>query len=170
MRQRTLDGEEIEPRPQRSDAQEGEPQCEHDPPAATVFYSTDECPFVICDCGENETDFAVRWISTDAWRGYYEVAPSPQSGWVELHDDCILAWSEDAAELAEMDKVLRAWMDEHDIPYARVFARSSNVFSQGYTMFVKKEHLDEVVGFAANLKVHFRDGARFVRTALFGGE
>jgi len=117
---------------------------------------------------DTEGDFEIAWIPTDAWRGYYEVRPSAKSDWVAVHDDVILAWSRDAEDLEAMDKILRRYMDAHEIRYARAFARSSNLFSTGYTLFVPKEHVDELVGFIENLKFRFRDDLRFAYTAIFG--
>lgn len=41
--------------------------------------------------------------------------------------------------LKDFDEMIRELFDEHDIDYARVFARSSNVFYQNYDLYVKKE-------------------------------
>lgn len=41
--------------------------------------------------------------------------------------------------LKEFDERFRELFDEHDIDYARVFARSSNVFYQNYDLYVRKE-------------------------------
>jgi len=39
----------------------------------------------------------------------------------------------------EFDERIRELFDEHDIEYARVFARSSNVFFQNYDLYVKRD-------------------------------
>jgi hydroxyacyl-ACP dehydratase HTD2-like protein with hotdog domain len=46
--------------------------------------------------------------------------------------------------LKEFDERIRELFDEHGIEYARVFARSSNVFYQSYDLYVKRDQ--ELVG------------------------
>jgi len=46
--------------------------------------------------------------------------------------------SESEKMLKNFDERIRELFDEHDIDYARVFARSSNVFYQNYDLYVKK--------------------------------
>jgi hypothetical protein len=41
--------------------------------------------------------------------------------------------------LKEFDERIRELFDEHKIDYARVFARSSNIFYQNYDLYVKKD-------------------------------
>jgi hypothetical protein len=41
--------------------------------------------------------------------------------------------------LKNFDDRIRELFDEHDIHYARAFARSSNVFYNNYDLYVKKE-------------------------------
>jgi len=41
--------------------------------------------------------------------------------------------------LKNFDERIRELFDEHDIDYARVFARSSNVFYNNYDLYVKKD-------------------------------
>ena len=41
--------------------------------------------------------------------------------------------------LKEFDERIRELFDEHGIDYARVFARSSNIFYQNYDLYVKKD-------------------------------
>ena len=51
----------------------------------------------------------------------------------------LLAWHESEKMLKSFDERIRELFDERDIDYARVFARSSNVFYQNYDLYVKKE-------------------------------
>ena len=118
----------------------GKPLCEtcyyEDEPAATVLYRRDEQPYVISGTrNDTEGDFSVQWRSTDPWRGYYETKSDKYSlvNTVEL-----LAYHESEKMLKDFDERIRELFDEHDIDYARVFARSSNVFYQNYDLYVKK--------------------------------
>lgn len=51
----------------------------------------------------------------------------------------LLAWHESEKMLKDFDERIRELFDEHDIDYARVFARSSNVFYSNYDLYVKKK-------------------------------
>jgi len=120
---------------------EGNPLCEtcyeEDEPCATVFYGNDETPYTISHA-RNETDglFRVKWIPTDPWRGHY-ATESDEYSLVNTAE--LLAWHESEEMLANFDKRVRELYDEHGIDYARVFARSSNVFYQNYDLYAKKE-------------------------------
>lgn len=144
-------------------------QCE---PCATVFFNDSDEP---CTIGEyhNDTEgvFKVKWHSTDPWRGYYE---AESEEYQLMHDDCILSYSEDAEELKDFDTKLQTYCNERNIEYARVFARTSNIFSAGYDFFVKKTDVPKVEDFlnlyaaVADLKRTYRDPERFAMTALTG--
>ena len=115
---------------------EGKPLCEtcyyEDEPAATVFYGRDDEPYVISGTrNETEDDFAVEWHSTDPWRGYYETR-SEKYALVNTAE--LLAYHESERMLKDFDERVRELFDEHEIDYARVFARSSNVFYQNYDL------------------------------------
>jgi len=154
---------------------EGEPLCEfcyfEDEPCATVLYGDDDYPHVISHT-RNETggEFRVRWVSTDPWRGYYE---AESKIYVRLHEDCILAYSRDAEELKNFDEKVREILRKLGVRYARVFTRSSNLFSTGYDLFVHKDDLkgEKAVLLAAALsilRIRYRDPLRFKITALTG--
>jgi len=120
---------------------EGKPLCEscyyEDEPCATVIYSNDEQPYIISETrNETEGDFRVKWHSTDPWRGYYE-AMSEKYSLVNTAE--LLAWHESEKMLKDFDERIRELFDEHEIDYARVFARSSNVFYQNYDIYVKRD-------------------------------
>jgi hypothetical protein len=120
---------------------EGKPLCEtcyfEDEPCATVFYSKDKTPYIISETrNETEGDFKVKWVSTDPWRGYYETKSENYS---LVNTAELLAYHESEKMLKQFDERIRELFDEHDIDYARVFARSSNVFYQNYDLYVKKE-------------------------------
>lgn len=160
----------------------GKPLCEgcycEDEPCATVHYSDggpegcgEDYPYVISGT-RNETngDFTVSWHSTDPWRGYYE---TKSDTYVQLVDDCILSWSEDAEELGKFDGEVRKLLEKLGVGYARVFARTSNVFSGGYDFFARKADLENgksaTLYAALNiLKLRYRDPERFRVTALTG--
>lgn len=117
------------------------PLCEtcyyEDEAAATVFYRRDEQPYVISHTrNETEGDFSVHWRSTDPWRGYYETKSDKYS---LVNTAELLAWHESEKMLKDFDDRIRELFEEHDIDYARVFARSSNVFYQNYDLYVKRE-------------------------------
>jgi hypothetical protein len=118
----------------------GKPLCEtcyyEDEPCATVFYGNDETPYVISGArNETEGDFGVSWHPTDPWRGYYETR-SEEYALVNTAE--LLSYHESERMLADFDKRTRQMFDEHGIDYARVFARSSNVFYRNYDLYVRK--------------------------------
>jgi len=120
---------------------EGKPLCEscyyEDEPCATVVYSKDDTPYIISGTrDETEGDFRVKWHSTDPWRGYYE---TNSEKYALVNTAELLAWHESEKMLKEFDDRIRELFDEHEIEYARVFARSSNVFYQNYDLYAKKE-------------------------------
>ena len=147
-------------------------ECYHDPPAASIFIGRDETPYILCKCGHADDEvagqFEVDWIRTDPWRGYSVVRPTKESCWVEVHDDNILAMSEDEAQLKAFDDFLRDSMNSAGIEYARAFAASSNVFSTGYTMFVERKFAKRVMRLIEKVKPKYRDSYRYNFTALTG--
>jgi len=122
---------------------EGKSLCEdcysEDEPCATVIYSKEDTPYIISGArNETEGDFRVRWHSTDPWRGYYE-ASSQKYSLVNTAE--LLAYHESEKMLKNFDDKIRELFDEHEIEYARVFARSSNVFYQNYDLYVRKDQV-----------------------------
>lgn len=108
-----------------------------DEPCATVIYSKDDAPYIISDArNETEGDFRVKWKSTDPWRGYYETE-SEKYALVDTAE--LLAYHESGKMLKDFDEKVRELFDDHGIEYAKVFARSSNVFYQNYDLYVKKD-------------------------------
>jgi len=119
---------------------EGKPLCEtcyyEDEPCATVLYSKDDTPYIISGTrNETEGNFRVKWHSTDPWRGYYETSSEKYS---LVNTAELLAWHESEKMLKDFDERIRGLFEEHGIDYARIFARSSNVFYQNYDLYVKK--------------------------------
>jgi len=119
---------------------EDKPLCEpcyfEDEPCATAFFNRDDQPYAISHTrNETEGDFSVSWHSTDPWRGYYETK-SDKYNLVNTAE--LLAYHESEKMLKDFDERIRELFDEHDIDYARVFARSSNVFYNNYDLYVKK--------------------------------
>jgi hypothetical protein len=120
---------------------EDKPLCEtcyyEDEPYATILYKKDDEPYVISHTrDETEGDFSVSWHSTDPWRGYYE---TKSEKYALVNTAELLSYHESEEMLKNFDDRIRALFDEHDIDYARVFARSSNVFYSNYDLYVKKE-------------------------------
>jgi len=96
-----------------------------------------EQPYIISGTrNETEGDFRVEWHSTDPWRGYYETR-SEKHALVNTAE--LLEYHESEKMLKEFDERVREVFDEHEIQYARVFARSSNVFYQNYDLYVKRD-------------------------------
>lgn len=105
-----------------------------------MLYGKDETPYIISHArNETDADFGVSWHSTDPWRGYYE---TKSDKYTLINTAELLAYHESEEMLADFDSRIRKKFDEHDIDYARVFARSSNVFYQNYDLYVmKKDYL-----------------------------
>lgn len=151
-------------------AYEGKPVCEvcyyESEPAATIFYNRDEHPHIISGTrNETDGDFRVRWRSTDPWRGYY-VAESEKYAMVNTAE--LLSYHESGKMLEDFDQRVRELYDEVDLDYARVFARSSNVFYQNYDLFVRKDQIvyGSLLTFKAKEEVDY-DNPRWYRNILF---
>jgi len=134
--------------------------------AATVFYGRDEQPYIISEAkNETEGDFSVRWRNTDPWRGYYETR-SDKYALVNTAE--LLAYHESENMLKDFDEKIRELFDDHGIEYARVFARSSNVFYNNYDLYVKKEQeiLGKLLVAKAKSEVDY-DNPRWYRNIVF---
>ena len=116
---------------------------------------------------DTEGDFNVSWHDSGGWRGYYEVTSKK---WKNVHTDTALSMSEDEQELKEFDDKLQATLREKSIPFARVFSRTSNVFSTSYDFFVKRDDIPAVKGIVKTLAEKHRDPERFTSTALTGAD
>lgn len=120
---------------------QNKPLCEtcyfEDEPNVTVYYNSDETPYIISSTrNETEGDFWVEWHSADPWRGYFETKSDKYS---LVNTAELLSYHESEEMLARFDKRIRELFDENGIEYARLFARSSNVFYQNYDLYVKKD-------------------------------
>lgn len=107
---------------------------------------------------------------TDAWRGYYD--PIKPKGWIKVHSDSILSYSEDAQHLKNFDAEIKAALWDLGVKFAICFGRTSNVFSTGYDILAEIGE-DELKTLAMIMKVtqlrtEYRDPDRFMRTALAG--
>jgi hypothetical protein len=149
---------------------ENKPLCEscyyEDEPCATVLYKRDEQPYIVSHTrNETEGDFSVSWHSTDLWRGYYETESNKYS---MVNTAELLAWHESEKMLKDFDERIRELFDEHDIDYARVFARSSNVFYNNYDLYVKKkqELLGRLLVAKAKAKVDYAN-PKWYRNIVF---
>lgn len=88
---------------------------------------------------DTEGDIELKWVKTDPWRGYYDSYAPAGSDYVKIHDDVILAYSDDAVELKKFDDEVNAAFSNQGISRIRVFPRTSNVFSTGYDLYVDKK-------------------------------
>jgi hypothetical protein len=149
---------------------EGKPVCEtcyyEDEPVATVYFGRDDYPNII-SYTRNETDgaFRAKWHRTDPWRGYYETE-SDEYALVNTAE--LLAYHESEKMLKEFDEKIRDLFDEQQIEYARVFARSSNVFYQNYDLYVKRKQglLARLLVAKAKSEVDY-DNPKWYRNILF---
>lgn len=102
-----------------------------------MFYDRDEQPYIISNTrNETDGDFKARWHRTDPWRGYYK---TESDIYTLVNTAELLAWHESERMLKDFDDRIRELFDEHDVEYARVFAKSSNVFYNNYDLYVKKD-------------------------------
>jgi hypothetical protein len=136
-------------------------------PIATVVYGDGRPDDRVTEY-ENETDFKIGYHHSDGWRGYYEVVES--DGWTNVHDDCILGGSDDAQDLADFTDKLERFCNDKEIGYAKVYCRTSNVFSSGMDFFVETAKADEVAKCVKRLLKKHRDPASFNSTALTGAD
>jgi hypothetical protein len=137
-------------------------------PEATVFYDDSDEPHVIGEfTDDTEGDFDAKWHDSGGWRGYYEVSSKK---WKNVHTDTALSYSADESELKTFDDKLQAELKNKSIPFARVFSRTSNVFSTSYDFFVKRDDVPKVTGLIKSLAEQHRDPERFASTALTGAD
>ena len=80
----------------------------------------------------------------------------------------LLAYHESERMIKEFDERVRELFDEHGIDYARVFARSSNVFYQNYDLYVKKDQalIAKLLVEKAKAEVDY-DNPKWYRNILF---
>jgi len=109
------------------------------------------------------------YVRTDGWRGYYE----PQAeDWKNFHSDCILSYSEDARQLKDFNTDIKHVLWDLGFEFAVCFGRTSNVFSCGYDILIKKDQEQDIIKTVAmysallDLRRKYRDNARFTMTAL----
>ena len=137
-------------------------------PEATVFYDDSDEPHVISEyTDDTEGDFDAKWHDSGGYRGYYVVTSKK---WKNVHTDTALSYSEDEAELKNFDDELQAELKNRSVSFARVFSRTSNVFSTSYDFFVKKDDVPVVKGIVNTLAKQHRDPERFTSTALTGAD
>jgi hypothetical protein len=133
----------------------------------TVYYGNDKTPNVVgYYVDDTDGDFAPKYVKTDGWRGYFKVEPS--DNWIEILDDNILSYSEDSKNLEELNDLIIKRLDDESIKYARVFSRSSNVFSNGFNLFVKKADLEKYKKIESEFvkpKEELRDHSKYSATA-----
>ena len=136
----------------------------------TVRFSNDDDLLDVHTIGmyHNDTDgeFGVKWVSDGGWRGHSVIVPSKR--WKQLHSDAILSMSEDAQNLEDFDKALRAQLRKMDIRWARVISTTSNIFCCGYDFYVEAKHFKKAEALVRQLAKTWRDPAEFAITALTG--
>jgi hypothetical protein len=149
---------------------ENKPLCEtcyyEDEPCAVVYYGRNEEPCIISSTrNETEGEFWVEWHRTDPWRGHYETKSENYS---LVNTAELLAWHESEEMLKKFDERIRELFDESGIEYARVFARSSNVFYQNYDLYVKKDQelLGRLIVEKAKAEVDY-DNPKWYRNIIF---
>jgi hypothetical protein len=125
------------------------------------------------ECFDDYEDSPIQFVyhHTDAWRGYYELEAED---WIILHSDCILAYSKDAEQLKEFDVDIKKILWSLGYEFAVCFGMTSNLFSCGYDIMIKKTDKEDVLKRMAlymqliQLKTKYRDPERFRMTALTG--
>ena len=143
-------------------------------PSASFIYSEDDDPefpeYKTIGSYHDDTDgeFKVSWHRTDAWRGYNEVEASDKNQWTKVHEDNILAMSEDAEKLKRFDDIVLGAMKKAGIKYVRATSTSSNLFSSGYDLFVEADQAERAESLINMLGPIFRDPRQYYATALTG--
>jgi hypothetical protein len=127
---------------------EGKPLCEScfydGDPLATIFYGKDLEPHYITQArNETEGDYQANWHSTDPWRGYYELSSEK---YMNIFSDSILAGYKSEEMLKTLNDKLIEDFDKRQVDYTRSFTRTSNVFSTGYDIWVRKEPEQILIG------------------------
>lgn len=89
---------------------------------------------------EESCPIKFKWVSTDGWRGYFDVE---QSGYVSIHEAPILAYHESQEKLKELDAQIKEEFWERGINFIIAVTRTSNVFSMGYDILVDEDHTKE---------------------------
>lgn len=147
---------------------------EEDPEATITVYENGEekriiiKPYNIYDeTAQYGDDFMPVWHKTDAWRGYYEIEAK---GWVQIHADTALSYSEDEDELKKFNDELIEECKNRGIPIAQAVSRTSNLFSASVDYFVQGQHAKQVEDIVNELKTKYRDDERFTSTALTGAD
>ena len=106
-------------------------------PVATIFYGRDKESHVITSTrNETDGDYKANWHSTDPWRGYFELSSAK---YANIFSDAILAYHESEGMLEKLNDRALDEFDSRKIEYARSFTRTSNVFSTGYDIWVRKQ-------------------------------
>lgn len=115
--------------------------------------------------GDDDPKFSLRWVSTDAWRGYNDIKIE---GWVTIPglDGWTTGWVD---ETTMRKNTINAWIedlmsDEPDnpppFPIAISINQTSNVFSTAITILCKEEDLDEITTWLGDEKATLSDALR----------
>jgi len=107
---------------------------------------------------KSHKDFDIKWHSTDAWRGYQEAVPKPNTNWFEVHADWTTGDWEDAGEhavskqktkiLQFRDKISQAGGTTKflHLPTTNVFSSSLQVFARGVEESVAQDLARNIFG------------------------
>lgn len=98
----------------------------------------EDIPEVLADPIDGEDAFKLNYISTDAWRGYWEAEALEDSGWVKADDGWMTGEWDDApveARSSSVEAKLTALAEDQDV--VAIFMPTSNVFSTSYDVFVR---------------------------------
>jgi hypothetical protein len=83
-----------------------------------------------------------KWISTDAWRGYYQYDNSVMGGSILAGYGDPIADSHNEEEKKRI-KAAKEILHSNKIPYKFAQARTSNVFSSVYDIVVDKDNVSK---------------------------
>jgi len=103
---------------------------------------------------EEECPIQMKYIRTDAWRGYY--VPDIPYGWNNINDDCILHYSESAVNLKKFQDAMIELLWNEGVEFAIVYGRTSNVFATGHDILVNGSLSIEVEEKIKELKEIYR--------------
>jgi hypothetical protein len=95
-------------------------------------------------------DFRIKYVSTDAWRGYYEATPIKGTEWKEVKSSWVTGEWEDAPKECRGSDVqstlekTREKVEKLGGQIRVIFLPTSNVFSTAYQVFVRWIDVEEL--------------------------
>jgi hypothetical protein len=112
-----------------------------------------------------ELDFTFKWVSRNAWRGYYA---AESKDYKLVHSDAVLAGSDDAKNLEQFGKMVITLLKANKIRYAIVSTSTSNICSSGLDFFVHNKDMKKYKKLESaidKLESELRDSDTFKATA-----